>query len=70
MEHEPQSNFAGKDQWIHLVYPKQKDSGFIGSEDKDTIDYEYVGLLAKIISRKEIRVVEDNGFTKQAPIEL
>jgi len=52
------------DEWIHFVYPKKKDA-LIGGELSDQYS-EYEGLLAKVVSRKDIRVFEGNPITPQA----
>jgi hypothetical protein len=58
------SNLVRKDDYIHFVYPKEKDT-IIGEglidDDTDTTgkpDSEYVGILAKVVSKKDFKLYQ------------
>ncbi len=67
VEREAETQLANNDEWIHLVYPKQQSADVLAGEAETRPHSEYVGVLAKVISRKDIRVVD--SFATAASIE-
>lgn len=71
VEHEAEMQLANNDEWIHLVYPKRNSAEVLGAEvdeSEEKVHSEYVGVLAKVISRKDIKIV-DSTFAGAPPIE-
>lgn len=58
------SNLVRKDDFIHFVYPKEKDmvigDDLLGPHHDGTgkLDSEYVGILAKVVSKKDFKIYQ------------
>jgi hypothetical protein len=67
IELDKSSNLVRKDDYIHFIFPKEKESvigeaidqepGNMGSQ----LHSEYVGILAKVVSKKDIRVFQNKN---------
>lgn len=66
VELDKSSNLVRKDDYIHFIFPKDKDSVIgEGMEDSGRVDNhlhsEYVGILAKVVSKKDLRVYQNKN---------
>lgn len=61
------SNLIRTDDFVHFIYPKEKQAivgeGIMDDEDS-SLHSEYVGILAKVISKKDIRVYQNENVMK------